>query len=72
LRSEDLASRNQVSLEVRSEPQLSGLHHYDLIAIALEKLRDDLGGEERDKILDEMLASAGGHSKLEIPRSRIQ
>ena len=73
LRPDDLALLHQLWLEVTSEPQLSGLHHYDLVAIALEKLRQDLAGEDRERILDAMLeAAAGGpHPKLDIRRSRI-
>ena len=73
LRPEDLALLHQLWLEVTSEPQLSGLHHYDLVAIALEKLRQDLSSEERDRILDEMLenATVGSYPKLNIPKSRI-
>ena len=73
LRPEDLALLHQLWLEITSEPQMSGLHHYDLVAIALEKLRDDLSGEDREKILDEMLENAAGnaHPKLKVPRSRI-
>jgi hypothetical protein len=73
LRPEDMALLHQLWLEITSEPQMSGLHHYDLVAIALEKLRDDLSGEEREKILNAMLekAAASAHPKLKIPRSRV-
>jgi len=73
LRPEDMALLHQLWLEITSEPQTSGLHHYDLVAIALEKLRDDLSGEDREKILNAMLesAAASAHPKLKIPRSRV-
>jgi amino acid transporter len=73
LRPKDLALLHQLWLEVTSEPQLSGLHHYDLIAIALENLRGDLSGEDREKILDAMLENASGsaHPKFNVPRSRV-
>jgi len=52
LRNQDLELLHRLWLEVTSDPNFAGAHHYHVIAVALEQLERDLKGERRNEILE--------------------
>ncbi|MGH9505427.1 MAG: hypothetical protein ACRD13_00755, partial [Terriglobales bacterium] len=59
LRAEDLELLHNIWLELTTEPEFRGLHHYDVIALALKELQMELhGGGGREALLRELEALA--------------
>jgi hypothetical protein len=54
LRNQDLDLMHRVWLEVTSDPRLAGLHHYHVVAVALEELERELRTEQRNEVLDKL------------------
>jgi len=52
LRNQDLELLHRLWLEVTSDPNFAGAHHYHVIAVALEQLERDLKNERRREILE--------------------
>jgi len=52
LRNQDLELLHRLWLEVTSDPNFAGAHHYHVIAVALEQLERDLKSERRSEILE--------------------
>jgi nucleotide-binding universal stress UspA family protein len=52
LRDTDLELLHNLWLDVTSDPEFSGLHHFHIVSIALEKLKEDLHSEEREHLLE--------------------
>jgi hypothetical protein len=51
LRDQDLELLHRLWLEVTSDPQFAGAHHYHVIAVALEQMERELNNERRGEIL---------------------
>jgi hypothetical protein len=51
LRDQDLELLHRLWLEVTSDPQFTGAHHYHVIAVALEQMERELNSEKRNEIL---------------------
>ncbi len=64
LRDEDLALLHDLWLELTHDPRYAGLHHYDVVGLALKELERELTGPERDRLMallrQEMEKRAGG------------
>jgi nucleotide-binding universal stress UspA family protein len=64
LRDEDLARLHQLWLQLTSDASYAGLHHYDVVALALMELERELTGPERDRLMkllrQEMEKKSGG------------
>jgi amino acid transporter len=64
LRDEDLALMHQLWLQLTNDPRYSGLHHYDVVGLALKELERELTGPDRDRLMallrQEMDKRAGG------------
>ncbi|GAC1433261.1 MAG: hypothetical protein NVS1B11_13170 [Terriglobales bacterium] len=58
LRPQDLELMHKVWLDVTSDPKYAGVHHYHVVALALDELRRELNSDQRTqtlaKLLDEM------------------
>ena len=54
LREQDLHRLHQVWLEITSNPEFSGLHHYHVVALALTELQRELHGPHREQLLGEL------------------
>ncbi|MGH9540514.1 MAG: APC family permease [Terriglobales bacterium] len=54
LRAEDLELLHNLWLELTTEPEYRGLHHYDVIALALKELQQDLHGNRRPELMQEL------------------
>jgi amino acid transporter/nucleotide-binding universal stress UspA family protein len=54
LRQQDLELLHRIWLQVTSDPEYSGLHHYHIVAMALQQLERELQGEQRPELLSEM------------------
>ncbi|MBV9574195.1 MAG: APC family permease [Acidobacteriales bacterium] len=58
LRPQDLELMHKVWLDITSDPKYAGLHHYHVVAIALQELQRELGSDQRAealaKLMDEM------------------
>lgn len=55
LRPEDLELLHNIWLELTTEPEFRGLHHYDVIALALKQMQAELqGGNSREALLREL------------------
>jgi nucleotide-binding universal stress UspA family protein len=52
LRPEDLEHLHNIWLEVTSDPEYRGLHHYDVVALALKHLQQELHGGDRKELLE--------------------
>ncbi len=51
LREQDLTLLHDLWLKVTSDPSFAGLHHYNVIAVALKRLETEISGPERDEII---------------------
>ena len=54
LRAEDLELLHNLWLELTTEPEYRGLHHYDVIALALKELQQELHGDRRPELMQEL------------------
>ena len=52
LRPQDLELLHKIWLEITSNPEYRGLHHYHVVALALRELERELKSGNRDQILD--------------------
>ncbi len=52
LRDEDLALMHELWLQLTSDPRYSGLHHYDVVSLALKELKRELTGPERERLTE--------------------
>ncbi len=63
LRDEDLALLHDLWLQLTTDPRYAGLHHYDVVGLALKELKRELTGPERDRLmalLEHEMASRSG------------
>jgi amino acid transporter len=51
LRSQDIDLMHKVWLEVTADPRFAGLHHYHVVALALEQLEHELNTDQRAALL---------------------
>ena len=51
LRDQDLKLLHDIWLEVSEDPELASLHHYHIVGMALERLKERLHGSQREEIL---------------------
>jgi amino acid transporter len=51
LREQDLDLMHRLWLEVTSDPQFAGAHHYHVVSVALEELERELHNEHRSEVL---------------------
>ena len=68
LRQEDLELLHKIWLEVTHDREYSGLHHYDVVSIALKDLERNLQSKRREELL-EMLYRQLDRSKLPPAKS---
>jgi amino acid transporter len=54
LADEDVSLIHDVWLDMVQEPHLSGIHHRDVVALALARIAQDLGSAQRARLLDQM------------------
>ncbi len=54
LREQDLALLHDIWLELTKDPRYAGLHHYDVVALALKELQRDLSGIDKDRLKSEL------------------
>jgi hypothetical protein len=67
MRDEDLALMHQLWLQLTTDARYSGLHHYDVVGLALKELERELTGPDRDRLmalLREELAKRSGNPPL--------
>jgi hypothetical protein len=57
LREEDIALLHNLWLELVSNPDFRELHHYDVVAVALQRLKGELHSEQRAEILSAFQAA---------------
>ena len=55
LRAEDVELMHRVWLDITSDPKYAGLHHYHVVALALEQLQRELKGDQRAALLAKLL-----------------
>jgi hypothetical protein len=63
LRDEDLALMHELWLQLTHDPRYSGLHHYDVVALALKELEREMQGPERDRLLQALRRELESRSK---------
>jgi hypothetical protein len=51
LRPEDIELLHRIWLEVTRDPKFAGLHHYDILSLALKELEEDIDGPRRQELL---------------------
>src|SRR5579864_4436804 len=54
LRQQDLELLHRIWLQVTTDPEYSGLHHYHIVYLALQELERELGSERRPELLAEL------------------
>jgi amino acid transporter len=54
LRPEDVEAIHNVWLEATADPELALLHHYHIVRVAVEDLRQTMHGEGRDAVLEQL------------------
>jgi hypothetical protein len=52
LRDEDLDLIHNLWLEVTADPEYRGLHHYDVVALALKELQSELHSQRRRELME--------------------
>jgi amino acid transporter len=57
LRDEDVKVLHDLWLELVSNPNFRELHHYDVVSVALQRLKTELHSQQREEILSAFLAS---------------
>jgi hypothetical protein len=65
LRPEDLDLLHGLWLDVTRDAEFSGLHHYHIVSVALEKLKEELGSPQRNEIL-EILSREMNHKNSRV------
>jgi amino acid transporter len=55
LRAEDVELMHRVWLDITCDPRYAGLHHYHIVALALEELQRELKGDQRAALLAKLL-----------------
>ena len=59
-----MALLHQLWLQLTNDARYSGLHHYDVVSLALNELQRELTGPERDRLMallrQEMQKRTGG------------
>ncbi len=64
LRDEDLALMHQLWLQITDDTRYASLHHYDVVSLALQELKRELAGPDRDRLMallrQKMDKGAGG------------
>jgi hypothetical protein len=55
LRAEDVELMHRVWLDITCDPRYAGLHHYHIVALALEQLQRELKGDQRAGLLAKLL-----------------
>jgi len=55
LRPSDVELLHKLWLEITADPRYAELHHYDVVALALEELKHNLDSEDREALLQEFL-----------------
>jgi hypothetical protein len=51
LRDEENQKLHRIWREITADPKFSGLHHYDLVAVALDELERDLDSDRRQELI---------------------
>ena len=54
LRPQDLELLHRLWLEITANPEYAGLHHYHVVALALQELQRELKGPNRKEILEQL------------------
>ncbi len=54
LREQDLALLHEIWLDLTKDPRYAGLHHYDVVALALKEMQRDLRGVDKDRLKSEL------------------
>ncbi|HYL13230.1 MAG TPA: APC family permease [Terriglobales bacterium] len=54
LRPQDLELLHNLWLQITSDPNYAGAHHYHIVALALEELQKELSTEQRAELLDKL------------------
>jgi len=55
MRPQDLELMHRVWLEITSDPKYAGVHHYHIVALALEELQKELNSDTRAQVLAKLL-----------------
>jgi len=62
MRDEDVQLMHKLWLDITSDPQYSGLHHYHVVALALQELERELSSARREELLRELQARIHGRA----------
>jgi hypothetical protein len=54
LRNQDLDLLHRLWLEISADPRFAGVHHYHIVAVALEELEQELQGAKKGEVLDKL------------------
>jgi len=68
LRGQDLELLHKLWLQITSNREFAGLHHYHVVAVALRKLEEELQGPDRDRLLAQLNAGLHGDTGAQRPR----
>jgi hypothetical protein len=61
LRAEDLELLHNIWLEITRDPKLAAAHHYHIISLALEELKEELHSQDRDELINKLVNEVQGH-----------
>jgi hypothetical protein len=54
LRNQDLDLLHRLWLQISSDSRFAGVHHYHIVAVALEELEQELQGPKKAEVLDKL------------------
>ncbi|HXZ78876.1 MAG TPA: APC family permease [Terriglobales bacterium] len=69
MREEDVQLMHKLWLNITSDPKYSGLHHYHVVALALQELEKELDGNRREELLRELQAQLNNRQEPPTPPS---
>jgi len=54
LRQQDVELMHKLWLNITSDPRYAGVHHYHIVALALDELQRELSTEQRAELLEKL------------------
>jgi hypothetical protein len=67
LRPQDVELMHKLWRDITTDPKFAGVHHYHIVAVALEELQRELNGEQRAEVLNKLWQEL---QKRDLPDSR--
>jgi hypothetical protein len=64
MRAQDVELMHKLWLDITKDPKFAGAHHYHIVALALEELKQELSSDQRAQLLQKL------HEEMERPNQQ--